>query len=413
MTTKPANSTDHWAPPTRIWNRNFTFAFLVNFFIAIVFYTLMTSMALYAIDRFAAQDAVAGFAASSFVLGSVVFRPPAGALLDIVGRRRMLIISLAVFILISVAYIPANQLWLLLTLRLIHGMAFGAGNTALNAAIQGLIPPRRRSEGTGYFGLSMTLAAAVGPLIATVLGTQGLFAGIFWWCAACSVVGMVGAIFVRLPEQPAEPSKGPGWWKIPPSSLIDRPTLPIGVVMFLAAVSYSGVLAFLTSYAREFNVVAAASMFFILYAVASLVSRLWLGRIQDNVGDNAAMYPIMAIFIAALLLLAIWPTSWSVMAAGVLAGVGFGGIIPCAQTIAVHLSNRQRIGVAMSTFFLMFDAGNGIGPVILGAVLPWTGFRGMYYAMAALVVVTVGFYTLTYARHAQPRSHEHPATTKS
>lgn len=392
------HTADAHSPQVKIWNRNFTLAFAVNFFIAIVFYTLMTSMALYAVDRFQASDAVAGFAASAFVLGSVVFRPPAGALLDIIGRRRMVIAAMIGFILISMAYIPTGQLWLLLALRLVHGMAFGAANTALNTAIQGLIPPKRRSEGTGFFGLSMTLAAAVGPLLATVFGTQGLYAAIFWWCAGFSVVGLLGALLMRLPEQPADASKRDGWWKIPPSSLIDRATLPIGMVMFLAAIAYSGVLAFLTSYARQFDVVSATSMFFILYAAATLVSRFWLGRIQDTIGDNAVVYPCLALFTIAMLLLAIWPTSWSVLVSGVLAGVGFGGIIPSTQTIAVHLSNRHRIGIAMSTFFLLFDFGNGVGPVILGLILPLTGFRGMYLAMAVLVVITGIYYAFCHGR---------------
>lgn len=138
----------HPVAPTRIWSKAFVLSFGINFFISIVFYLLMTSMALYAVDRFSVSEATAGFAASSFVLGSLIARLFAGRLLDVMGRRRVLALSLVVFIVMAVAYIPADQVWLLLTLRLLHGMAYGAGNTALTAAVQGLIPPQRRSEGT-------------------------------------------------------------------------------------------------------------------------------------------------------------------------------------------------------------------------------------------------------------------------
>lgn len=49
----------------------------------------------------------------------------------------------------------------------------------------------------------MTLAAAAGPLIGTVLGSRGLFDEIFWCSAVVSVVAMAGTLLVRLPEHPA------------------------------------------------------------------------------------------------------------------------------------------------------------------------------------------------------------------
>ncbi|GAA1389035.1 MFS transporter [Luteococcus peritonei] len=353
-------------------------------------------MALYTVDRFQAGDAMAGFAASSFVIGSLLARLFAGRLLDVVGRRKMLTASLVVFIVVAVAYIPTRSLWLLLLLRLVHGVAYGAGNTALTAAVQAIIPPLRRSEGTGYFGLSMTLAAAVGPLLGTVLGAQGHFTQIFWWCAASSVVAMAGALLVRLPEHPADAEQRRTWWRISPRTMIDPVTAPIGLVMLFSAIAYSGIITFLSSYARQFDVVGAASLFFIVYAAATLLSRMVLGRIQDTIGDNAVMYPVMLLFAASLLLLALWPTATSVVLAGALAGVGFGGIIPCAQTIAVHASEPRRIGLAIATFFLMFDAGSGLGPVLLGALVPWTGFRGIYLALAGLMVPTTVLYTVVH-----------------
>lgn len=389
-----------------MWGRDFTLAFVVNFFISVVFYLLMTSMALYAVDRFMANDTLAGLAASMFVIGSLFSRIFAGRLLDIVGRRRMLVLSLVVFVLASILYIPAGDLGVLLLVRLVHGMAYGAGNTAITASVQALIPPARRSEGNGYFGLSMTLAAAVGPMVATALGAGGHFRELFLFSAASSVVALLGSLVLRLPEQPASAEQRANWWRVRGSDLIDPRTVPIGMIMLLSAIGYSGIITFLTSYARQQNFVGAASAFFIVYAAATLVSRLFLGRIQDRRGDNAVMYPIMILFAIALLLLGLVPAGWSVVVSGVLAGVGFGGIIPCAQSIAVSTSPARRVGVVTSTFFLMFDAGVGLGPVLLGMIVPLLGYQGMYVSLSVLMVVTMGVYTLVHGRRAQETRRE-------
>src|SRR6185312_3806394 len=82
--------------PAKLWTKNFFLAIVVNLFISMVFYLLMTTMALYAVDRFQASDTAAGFASSAFVLGSVIARIFAGRLLDIVGRRRLILVTMAI-----------------------------------------------------------------------------------------------------------------------------------------------------------------------------------------------------------------------------------------------------------------------------------------------------------------------------
>ena len=113
-----------------MWTRDFVLSFGINFLVPVVFYLLMTLMALHAVDRFQAADSMVGLAPDSFVLGSLLARLFVGRLLDVVGRRRMLIASLVVFIVVAIADIPSQNLWLLLALRLVHGVAYGAGITA-------------------------------------------------------------------------------------------------------------------------------------------------------------------------------------------------------------------------------------------------------------------------------------------
>src|SRR5699024_214145 len=72
--------------PGRLWNKDFTVALSISVFLGFVFYLLVTAMVGYAVQRFAAGEAEAGLASTAFVLGSVLTRPLAGKLLDVVGR---------------------------------------------------------------------------------------------------------------------------------------------------------------------------------------------------------------------------------------------------------------------------------------------------------------------------------------
>jgi MFS family permease len=146
-------------------------------------------------------------------------------------------------------------------------------------------------------------------------------------------------------------------------------------------------------------------MFFLVYAVAVLVSRLFVGRIHDRQGDNAIIYPALAVFAAGLGLLALEPAVWSIAAAGVLSGLGFGSLTPSVQAIAVTEAPEMRLGTATSTFYLMLDLGVGVGPVVLGALLPLTGYPGMFGALCVLVLAAVVLYYVVHGRkHRPPRA---------
>lgn len=372
---------------SRLWTRDFVLAFGVNLAMSLTFYLLMTSMAGYAIERFGAGETVAGLASSAYIIGALIARIFAGKFLDFVGRKRMTLISLVVFVLAGVAYIPLADVWSVIAVRFIHGLAFGAGNTAVQASVQMLIPQARRAEGTGYFGTSTSLATAVGPFLAVYLAQHFGWSAIFWASAAFSVFGLVLALFIRLPERTPSADEQAAKWQLKPSSILDYRALRISAIMLLAGLAYSNVLAFLTSWATELGVPEAASWFFILFAVVMLVSRLFVGRIQDRRGDNVVMYPIFFLFALSFVIIALAQRGWVIVLAAVPMGLGFGSLFPCTQAIAVNVTSRERIGLAISTFFIMLDLGTGLGPVLLGSIVPVLGMQGLYLTCAGLVVL--------------------------
>jgi MFS family permease len=376
----------------RLWTGNFVLAIATNLCISMVFYLLMTTMALYAVERFDASESTAGLASSSFLIGALGARVFAGKFLDFVGRRRTLAFSLVVFVFASVAYLPVDDLTVLLLLRLVHGIAFGTGNTAITASVMGLIPADRRGEGIGYFGISTTLATAAGPFLAVLLLQDVGYEALFVFSAACSVAGLGLALVLRLPERTPGPEERARLWRLRLSDMVDPAALPIATLMLVAGFAYSSVLTFLNSYTAAEGFETAAGGFFLVYAVVVLLSRLVMGRIQDFRGDNAVVYPTLVSFALGLFLLGIAPNGILVVVAGAFVGFGFGALMPSAQAIAVTEAPPHRVGTATSTFYLLLDAGTGLGPLLLGVIIPAAGFHGMYFALAGLVLASILLY---------------------
>lgn len=382
----------------QLWTKDFIVGIGLNLAMSMVFYLLMTSMAGYAAARFSAGEAAAGFASSSFVVGAVVARVLTGKYLDFIGRRALLIITMSVSVLASVAYLAADTLVLLLIVRIVHGIAFGAGNTAIMTAIQSVIPAARRGEGTGYFGTATTLSTALGPYLGVVIPRAFDFPMLFVASAIMSVIALILCVAIKLPKQELTDHQRRSKWHLKPSTLVDRDGLRIGSIMLLAGIAYAAALVFLAGYAAEHGVASAASLFFVAFAAASLVARLFVGRIQDALGDNIVIVPVFVFNIAGNVLLAVWPTMAGIIIAGVFVGFGFGSLMPCLQAITVKSVPMARVPVATSSFFLLLDSGSGIGPIILGAIRPLTGGRGMFLLCAGLVIAAMVVYFVVHGR---------------
>lgn len=396
-------------PRERLITPTFVLAWVANFIQALLFYLLVTTMALYAVREFAASQTASGLAASSFVIGATIARIFCGYLIDTMGKRPILLVAASAATIASVLYLFADTLPLLLAVRTIHGMAFAFASTALMTIAQTAIPTRRRAEGTGYFALSTTLATAIGPAVGLFLVSSFTYEILFIATAVTAALGLLLSIFLRPPaaqrQAEAEAKKAIRESGVKPErprfsfrNVVHPAVMPIGVFIMLVGLGYSGVITYLNGYAVERNVIAGAGMFFIAYAVTMLLMRPVLGRLQDRRGDNIVIYLGLVSFALALALLAVANTDWHILVAGVLMGLGYGTLMPACQAIAVKSVSRETLGTGLSTLLLFMDLGFGLGPVLLGVLVAATGYGTMYALLAVVAMLTAGYYHAVHGR---------------
>jgi len=387
------------APKDPLFTKDFLLAIIINLLLATVFFILITGLAVYAAEEFAAGETAAGFAASAFVVGALGARIFAGKYVNFLGRRRTVLVCLIVYVLAGLAYLWVDSYAMLIALRAVHGISFGFGQTALNAGVFAMIPASRRGEGAGYYLLANSLPPAIGPLAAIQLTQRYDFWAMFLAVTLVSVIGLVFSLFLRLPEDNPWRTTLREKLTLRPRDIIEPRAFKISLVAMLLGIGFASVMTFLNGYARSLNMVDAASLFFVIYAGAVLVSRLFMGRIQDRYGDNWAVYPAVIFYIIAMVLLAWAPNQGVLLAAGVLAGFGFGSLLPVLQAIIASDLPAHRTSIGISTFFIMLDAGFGFSPLLLGPLVSFADYRFMYAACAGVVVVSLVLYWLVHGRH--------------
>ena len=376
---------------TRLWTKDFVIVSSINFFITLIFYLLMVTLAIYAVNELDASTSEAGLISGIFIIGTLIGRLFIGRFIDSIGRKKTLFIGLIFFTLTTILYFVDLGIGFLLVNRLIHGMAMGMASTATGTIVAQIIPATRKGEGIGYYSMSATLATAIGPFIGLFMAQHTSFQVIFSFCLALGVISLITAFFLYVPalKVTAKVTESKGF-KL--SNFIEPKALPISIITLLLAFCYSSVLSFISFYAIEIDLVNTASFFFVVYAVAVLLSRPFSGPLMDRKGSNFIMYPAFIIFGVGLLLLSMTTNSFTLLAAGFLIGLGFGNMQSSSQAIAVKLTPPHRMGMATSTFFIMLDAGLGFGPYILGFIIPITGYSTLYVILGVLVILTSVLY---------------------
>ncbi|MES1041149.1 MULTISPECIES: MFS transporter [Peribacillus] len=375
----------------RLWTKDFVIVSSINFFITLIFYLLMVTLAIYAVNELDASTSEAGLISGIFIIGTLIGRLFIGRFIDSIGRKKTLFIGLIFFTMTTLLYFVDLGIGFLLVNRLIHGMAMGMASTATGTIVAQIIPATRKGEGIGYYSMSATLATAIGPFIGLYMAQHTSFQVIFSFCLALGVISLITAFFLYVPalKVTAKVTESKGF-KL--SNFIEPKALPISIITLLLAFCYSSVLSFISFYAIEIDLVNTASFFFVVYAVAVLLSRPFSGPLMDRKGSNFIMYPAFIVFGIGLLLLSMTTNSFSLLAAGFLIGLGFGNMQSSSQAIAVKLTPPHRMGMATSTFFIMLDAGLGFGPYILGFIIPVTGYSTLYVILGVLVIATSVLY---------------------
>lgn len=293
-------------------------------------------------------------------------------------------------------YIP--NLAILYVIRFLNGMAYGIVSTATNTIVASCIPPEKRGQGINYYGLSTSLAAAVGPFLGMLLIVITNFTFIITLCAVLVGLCMIGCIILHINEIELTSEQIAKMKAMTLDNYVEYRVMVISIIGFFMGFAYSSVLTFLAAYAREINLVEAGTFFFVVYAVVITLTRPLTGIIFDRKGENYVLYPCYICLAIGLFLLSITGTSWQLLLSGVFVGLGYGTFMSNGQAVCIKLTPPYRISVALSTYFVALDLGIGVGPYVLGSLQGLLTFPQLYIVAGVIAAACFVLYYLFYGR---------------
>ncbi len=367
---------------------------------------------------------------TSYLVAQVAVMALFGKLGDIYGRRRMFSIAILIFLVASVLCGAAQSMVMLVLFRMLQGVGAGGITGIAMALVADLVPGDRLGRYLGYTGLVFAGTSVIGPF------AGGFFVDHFSWrfaffvnvpsgllclglIATTPIKGLLvkhridygGAIMLGLSTTSlllALSGRGTDaswtsprivillsiavvlgvgflWWE----SRAPEPLLPLRILK--GRVSSMSTLANLISgvgftcgiiYPPLFFQAVAGSnaqnsgLLLAPFALTCAASTLVAGQLADRFGGHKAI-PLFgmvceAIGFALLSTITVNTSSTTVMAYGMIAGLGVGCVMQTLLYVVQRFARPSDMGVATSTVMLARVMGSSLGVAILGSVFTAT-----------------------------------------
>jgi MFS family permease len=406
-----------------------------------------------------------GTAAAIYVAGACVGALFFGQLTDRHGRKKLFMVTLGVYIVATVATAFAFAPWYFFLCRFVTGMGIGGEYSAINSAIDELIPARNRGQVDLSINGSYWVGSAIGSVAALVFLDESIFPRNEGWRLAFATGAILGLaiLLVRrhVPESPRwlfihgheeeaerivrqieqEVKADVGTELPPPRGTItvrQRDAIPfreiakvavekypnrakLGLALFIGqAFLYNAVTFDLGTILSTFFHVSSSNVpyYMVIFAFGNFLGPLLLGRLFDTVGRIpmiAGTYLVSAALTAAL---AVFFLSGSLTAASFIALVAVTFFVASAGASSAYLTVSEIFpmetrALAIALFFAVGTAVGGItGPALFGQLIH-SGDQnkiaiGFFIGAAAMALG--GLAELRYGVRSEQRSLEDIAT---
>ena len=373
-----------------------------------------------------------GILGSLYSLLQFLFAPVWGGLSDRIGRKPILLLSIAGTAGGYVVWILSGNLTLLIISRVITGCMSGNISTA-SAAIADFTSAKDRAKGMGVIGAAFGLGFILGPALGSVFSRYNLLesfpeAGLeSWGVNPFSVPALVALglsvlnllwVGLRFQETLSAESRGKARESRRPINplILFRPIRLPGVSRanlsyFLFIAAFSGIEFTLTFFAKDRFGYTRENMYIIFVYVGLIIAIVQGGvvrRMAPKYGERRLVIFGLASLIPAFCLICFSPPSKPFLFIGLgIMAVGSALATPCLTALASLYTPGDRQGEILGIFRSLGALARALGPCLFAGIYWKFGPVAAYVSAAVLLIVP----TTLAARLPQPVKPEEGEST--
>lgn len=351
---------------------------IASFGALVSFYLLLAVVPLFA-SSVGVNDIGAGLTTGALMIATVLTELVTPMLTEKLGRRTMFIIGLVLLGAPAFGLIGATTMLSILIVCVIRGIGFAIIAVLGSALVAALVPPQRRAEGLGLYGVVVGVPAIAALPVGVWMAAHVGFTAVFVVGALSALLGIAALPGLRDQSVDADSSHPPvriadvfrSRALAGPAALFSLSAMATGVVVtFLALALPSG----------SGNIVAAALL---ANASASTLFRWIAGRHGNRLGSSKLLVQGVIAAAAGTLLIALTFSAIAVVAGMMLLGAGFGIAQNASLSLMYERAPASAYDTVSAVWNIAYDAGLGVGSSCFGVLAAWAGYPAAFVVTSA------------------------------
>ena len=342
-----------------------------------------------------------GFMTMAFAMAQFLLAPFMGSLADRFGRRPLILVALAGFVMANVAFLLARSTGMLTTIRLFEGAITAGLLPAAMSVVADTVPEKERAKWVGILMGSYSAGFIFGPAVGGFLYDHWGFAAPFAISAALGLVGLVSALVLVPETRPVSleaqvKERRPNLVEGAGGLLASLPR-PLYLLLTLLFLDFIGVFGFafveprmvfyfyeaLAYTTTQFGLVVGS------YGLALVIGQMTLGRLSDRLGRRPVIALGFGLNILFYLSLGTITQFSLVLLGAVIAGLGGALLAPALSAFYIDITQQQHRSRVLGFKESAAALGGVLGPLLVAVVNRWTTPQEVFMIAAGLMVAAV------------------------
>lgn len=358
---------------------------------------------LFALYLGAGPEAI-GFAVGISTVTGIFFKLPSGALSDLIGRKRTMLMGLVVFAVMPFTYLFVKDYQLLIVIRFIHGLAtaiYGPVSMAVVADIAGA----KKGEMLSWFSsvtiIGNLLGAPLGGLI--LRGSTGAaapsltdFHYAYLTSGIAGMLSLIMALSILRGDKQAE--KGVGLKEASQrfvsgikEVISDKRIVITSNMEGLQNMTVGALEAFLPIYAvtvaglNEFQ----AGLLWGIQVLVTILSKPIMGKTSDKYGRKPLIVAGMILCAVSFGVIPLLKDFYLLMLTAIIFGFGEAFVTSSSAALVADICKEKHFGTAMGTFGTIFDIGHASGPILAGLLIARYDYFLSFWIMSGILLLAI------------------------
>jgi predicted MFS family arabinose efflux permease len=353
--------------------------------------------------QFGLNDFQASLLTTAFALSQFFGTPVLGKLSDRLGRKYILVFSLAGTMVANLVAAVATVAWLLYAARMLDGLT--GGNTSVaSAVISDITTPEQRPKAFGIFGATFRLGFVIGPVLSyfalqlpTLPGVTSLGMSFLISAAIAALASLLTLLFLPETKTASQGHFKLRWDDFAFGKIAKSATRPkLGNLFILTFLSGSTFTIFAFAFQPFFlNVLGqdtkGLAIMFALVGILGFISQVFA---LEPLSNKFNLIDIIAVSMAlrgvAFLLMPTFPTYGAFVLIIILFGIVNAFPMPLIDTVLSLNTSNQEQGEVLGINSAYLSMSNAIGPVISGLLVS-LNYTAPLWITGVLTILVGGF----------------------